>query len=117
SGRARGALPSAVSGNDPRTGRNRRRGRVCRRARVTRIVPATHGVKPVTRDPDTELELSDRLRHASSRDELLQLASRHAMGETEHDAEMRRVIWRALARRFGHGVWIGRGAIASHPET
>jgi acetyltransferase-like isoleucine patch superfamily enzyme len=39
------------------------------------------------------------------------------MGETEHDAQMRRAIWRALARRFGHGVRIGRGAIASHPET
>jgi acetyltransferase-like isoleucine patch superfamily enzyme len=84
---------------------------------VTRIVPAIHGVTPVTRDPDTELELSDRLARASSRDELLQLASRHAMGETEHDAQMRRAIWRALARRFGHGVRIGRGAIASHPET
>jgi acetyltransferase-like isoleucine patch superfamily enzyme len=84
---------------------------------VTRIVPAIHGVRPVTRDPDTELELSDRLGRASSRDELLQLASRHAMGETEEDAQMRRAIWRALARRFGHGVRIGRGAIASHPET
>jgi acetyltransferase-like isoleucine patch superfamily enzyme len=84
---------------------------------VTRIVPAIHGVTPVTRDPDTELELSDRLARASSRDELLQLASRHAMGETEHDAQMRRATWRALARRFGHGVRIGRGAIASHPET
>ena len=84
---------------------------------MTRIVPAIHGVTPVTRDPDTELELSDRLARASSRDELLQLASRHAMGETEHDAQMRRAIWRALARRFGHGVRIGRGAIASHPET
>jgi acetyltransferase-like isoleucine patch superfamily enzyme len=84
---------------------------------VTRIVPAIHGVKPVTRDPDTELELSDRLGRASSRDELLQLASRHAMGETDHDEQMRRAIWRALARRFGHGVRIGRGAMASHPET
>jgi acetyltransferase-like isoleucine patch superfamily enzyme len=84
---------------------------------VIRIVPAIHGVTPVTRDPDTELELSARLARAGSRDELLQLASRHAMGETEHDAQMRRAIWRALARRFGHGIRIGRGAIASHPET
>ena len=30
---------------------------------------------------------------------------------------MRRAVWRALARRFGHGVRIGRGAIAAHPET
>jgi len=30
---------------------------------------------------------------------------------------MRRAVWRALARRFGHGVRIGRGALARHPET
>ena len=30
---------------------------------------------------------------------------------------MRRAAWRALARRFGHGVRIGRGAMAKHPET
>jgi acetyltransferase-like isoleucine patch superfamily enzyme len=30
---------------------------------------------------------------------------------------MRRVTWRALARSFGHGVRIGRGAMAIHPET
>ena len=30
---------------------------------------------------------------------------------------MRRATWRALARRFGHGVRIGRGALAKHPET
>ena len=30
---------------------------------------------------------------------------------------MRRAVWRAMTRRFGHGVRIGRGAIAKHPET
>ena len=30
---------------------------------------------------------------------------------------MRRASWRALARLFGHGVRIGRGALARHPET
>ena len=76
-----------------------------------------HGLKSVERDPDAELALSDQLRRSNSRDELLQLASRHAMGETDLDAQMRRAVWRALTRRFGHGVRIGRGAIASHPET
>ena len=28
-----------------------------------------------------------------------------------------RAVWRALTRRFGHGIRIGRGAIATHPET
>src|SRR6266850_2250505 len=82
-----------------------------------RIVRAVHGIKPVERDPDAELALSDQLRRANSRDDLLQLASRHAMGESDLDAQMRRAVWRALTRRFGHGVRIGRGAICSHPET
>ena len=82
-----------------------------------RLVHAIHGLKPVERDSDAELALSDRLRRSNSRDELLQLASRHAMGGSDQDAQMRRAVWRALARRFGHGVRIGRGAIASNPET
>jgi acetyltransferase-like isoleucine patch superfamily enzyme len=82
-----------------------------------RLVRAIHGLKPVERDPDAELALSDQLRQANSRDELLELASRHAMGDSVLDARMRRAVWRALARTFGHGVRIGRGAIVSHPET
>jgi acetyltransferase-like isoleucine patch superfamily enzyme len=30
---------------------------------------------------------------------------------------MRRALWRALARQFGHGIRISRAAIATHPET
>jgi acetyltransferase-like isoleucine patch superfamily enzyme len=30
---------------------------------------------------------------------------------------MRRVAWRALTRRFGDGVTIGRGVLCRHPET
>ena len=83
----------------------------------TRLVRAIHGLRPVERDPDAELALSDQLRNSNSHDELLQIASRHAMGESDLDARMRRAVWRALARTFGHGVRIGRGAIVSHPET
>jgi len=82
-----------------------------------RLVHAVHGLKPVERDPDAELALSAELRKSNSHDELLQLASRHAMGDGDLDARMRRAVWRALARTFGHGVRIGRGAIASHLET
>lgn len=82
-----------------------------------RIVPAVHGVKPIERDPDAELALSEDLRRLNSTDELLELAARHALGEGEIAASMRRAVWRVLARRFGHGVRIGRGAIAAHLET
>ena len=82
-----------------------------------RTVPAVHGRQVVTPDPSDELELADELRRTRSREALLDLASAHAMGDNEQDARMRRAAWRALARKFGHGVRIGRGALARHPET
>ena len=82
-----------------------------------RVVPAVHGRRTVDRDPTDELELADRLRRDHTRAQLLDLASVHAMGDNDSDARMRRAVWRALAKRFGHGVRIGRGAMAKHPET
>jgi acetyltransferase-like isoleucine patch superfamily enzyme len=82
-----------------------------------RVVAAVHGRQEIAPDSPDELALADRLRSECSRDELLDLASKHAYGDNDHDARMRRATWRALARRFGHGVRIGRGALAKHPET
>jgi len=84
---------------------------------TSRVVSAVHGRQPVTPDPPEELLLSDQLKRDLTYADLLELASRHAGGDTDEDARMRRVAWRALARRFGHGVRIGRGAMAKHPET
>ena|SRR6266850_901982 len=82
-----------------------------------RVVPPVHGVALIEPDPQEEIALASDLRVRHSREELLALASHHAMGDSEGDARMRRAIWRALAKRFGHGVRIGRGALAKHPET
>ena len=82
-----------------------------------RVVAAVHGRQDIPPDPADEVALADRLRGECTRDQLLDLASKHAHGDNEHDARMRRATWRALARRFGHGVRIGRGALAKHPET
>ena len=79
-------------------------------------VPAVHAVRAPERDPDEELALAESLR-SKPRDEVLQLAAAHALGGDESSARMRRAAWRVLTRRFGHGVRIGRGALASHPET
>jgi len=84
---------------------------------VARMVPAVHGRQVTVPDSPDELELADRLRREHSRGELLDLAAAHALGDNEQDARMRRAVWRALAKRFGHGVRIGRGALAKHPET
>ena len=76
-----------------------------------------HGRRALEPDPSTEVELAARLRRDLTREALLDLASKHAHGDNQADAAMRRATWRALARSFGHGVRIGRGAIARHPET
>lgn len=82
-----------------------------------RVVPAVHGRRVIAPDPPDEIALADELRRTRARADLLDLASLHAMGDNEQDARMRRVAWRALAKAFGHGVRIGRGAMARHPET
>lgn len=92
-------------------------GETSRRDDAARVVPAVHGRQVITPDPPDEIALADELRRTRSHAELLSLASAHAMGDNELDSRMRRVVWRALARKFGHGVRIGRGAMARHPET
>ena len=83
----------------------------------SRIVPAVHGRQEVTSDPADDLALAKGLREDHSRADLLDLASKYAYGLNENDVRMRRAVWRALTRRFGHGIRIGRGALATHPET
>lgn len=82
-----------------------------------RVVPAVHGLRKITPDPDEEVRLAEELRSRHSREDLLALASRHCWGDSADDARMRRATWRALTARFGHGVTIGRGAMVKHPET
>jgi acetyltransferase-like isoleucine patch superfamily enzyme len=84
---------------------------------AVRVVPAVHGRRNVAPDPPDELQLAEDLRSNRSPAELCQLASLHSWGDSFEDARMRRATWRALARRFGNGVTIGRGAIAKHLET
>lgn len=82
-----------------------------------RFATAVHGRQAIAPDPPEELALADRLRSERSREQLQRLLAVHALGEDDEDARMRRACWRALARRFGHGVRIGRGALAKHLET
>src|SRR5262249_2657419 len=43
--------------------------------------------------------------------------ARCAAGDGDFDALMRRAIWRAASRRFGHGVRVGAGVGFKHVET
>ncbi|MGE0391946.1 MAG: DapH/DapD/GlmU-related protein [Vicinamibacterales bacterium] len=84
---------------------------------VGRIVPAVHGLRPIEPDPPEDLALCDRLRRERSLPDLLALAATHAWGDSEVDARMRRVAWRAMLKRCGHALRVGRGAMIRHPET
>lgn len=82
-----------------------------------RVVKAVHGRKDVDPDPDFEIGLAEHLGGKLGREGLLDLYGRFVAGEGPLDVLMRRAIWRALARRFGHGVAIGSGVGIKHPET
>jgi len=82
-----------------------------------RIVPAVHGKQQVQPDPPFEVDLSRHLSGSYPPNALLEQYSRFAIGDGELDSLMRRVIWRALARKFGNGVRIGSGVNFRHLET
>jgi acetyltransferase-like isoleucine patch superfamily enzyme len=84
---------------------------------ASRVVDAVHGVRRIEPDPADELALAAELRQRHTREELAALATRHAYLDTDDDRRLRRAVWRASARRFGHGVRVGRGVLALHLET
>ncbi|PMB04906.1 N-acetyltransferase [Fischerella thermalis CCMEE 5273] len=83
----------------------------------SRIVKAVHGSQELKLDPDYEVGLAEYLRHQYGNNGLIELYARFAIGDGDFDGLMRRVIWRAVASRFGHGVHIGSGVGFKHLET
>jgi|SRR5688572_194089 len=82
-----------------------------------RTVQAVHGRRAVRSDPEHEIGLSDVLKSQYSTVGLVELFGRFAMGDAPLDAMMRRCIWRAAARRCGHGLQVGSGVGFKHLET
>jgi acetyltransferase-like isoleucine patch superfamily enzyme len=85
--------------------------------RAARVAAAVHGLQEVMPDADFEIGLADHLRTQYSHEALMDLYSRFAVGAGMFDAMMRRAIWRAVAKRFGHGVQLGSGVGFKHLET
>jgi acetyltransferase-like isoleucine patch superfamily enzyme len=84
---------------------------------TVRTVKAVHGRKAIQPDPRFEVGFAEHLRAHMTREALVELHARFAMGDGAFDTLMRRVIWRAVAKRFGDGVTIGSGVGFMHPET
>jgi acetyltransferase-like isoleucine patch superfamily enzyme len=81
-----------------------------------RTVPAVHAQRVLQPDPSFEREFAAHLRNGGP-ETLAGLYGRFASGESEFDATMRRIVWRAMTRTFGDGIRIGRGVVCRHPET
>lgn len=82
--------------------------------RPSRIVTAVHGLEKVALDPAFEVGLAASLRSQYGYQGLLELYTRFALGEGHLDLMMRRAIWRAAARRVGHGLVVGSGVGFKH---
>ncbi len=83
----------------------------------SRVVKAVHGRRAVEPDPAFELGLAEHLRAASDAAARLELYTRFAAGLSDFDACMRRVLWRATAKRCGHGLRVEPGAGFKHLES
>ncbi len=83
----------------------------------TQIVKAVHGLREASPDPDFEIGFADHLRVQYSRDSLIDLYARFAVGAGNFDMLMRRIVFRALARRMGHGVVVEGNVGFKHVET
>ncbi len=84
---------------------------------ANRVVKSVHGLIEAKPDPDFELGLADHLRAQHSYEQLLELQARFATSDAAFDALMRRAIWRAACKSFGHGVRIGAGVGFKHLNT
>ena len=86
------------------------------RGKKRRTIAPIHGRRPVKPDPKFELDLSRYLRASYEPSALLEHYSRFEHGDGPLDELMRRAIWRAVAKKFGHGVRIGSGVGFKHLE-
>jgi acetyltransferase-like isoleucine patch superfamily enzyme len=84
---------------------------------VPRIVPAVFGRAEVKPDPAWEWEYADHLKRTHSPAELLALYSQYRSAEGIFETQLRRILFRAMCRRCGHGLQVGPDVVVKHPET
>ncbi len=83
----------------------------------TKVVNAVHALQKQKIDPDFEVQLAEYLSTQYDRPALIEFYSRFVVSDGDFDGLMRRAVWRAVARKFGHSVRIGNGVGFKHLET
>jgi acetyltransferase-like isoleucine patch superfamily enzyme len=87
------------------------------RAATARTVRAVHGRKRVANDPAPELKLAKSLRARYDYAALAEMYGAFAVGDGPDDLSARRVLFRAMAKKLGHGLTVGTGAAFKHLDT
>ncbi len=82
-----------------------------------RLVKAVHGLRSPAPDAEFELLMAAEMRARLTTAQLLEVYTRFSGGCGYIDSLLRRVSLRALARKFGDGISIGRNVSFVHPET
>jgi acetyltransferase-like isoleucine patch superfamily enzyme len=82
-----------------------------------RIATSIHGRRSVQSDPPFERGFADWLEAHYGSNRLLDLYARFATGDGQLDAQMRKMIWQAGARRCGAGLQVGSQVGFKHLET
>jgi len=82
-----------------------------------RTVKAVHAVREATPDPQYEIDLAADLRQRLGNEQLLDAFTQYADGSGYIDVLMRRICLRALVKKLGSGVTIGKNVSLLHPET
>jgi acetyltransferase-like isoleucine patch superfamily enzyme len=82
-----------------------------------RVVKAVHGVQKVEPDPPDELARAEELRKTVEPAELLERFAVAGYLEGVEGQRRRRIILRALCKKFGNGVKVGMGVLVMHPQT
>ena len=81
-----------------------------------RVVRAVHGLQEVSVDPQDEIDETNELRKLG-RDDLLDRYAASLWIDGDKGQRARRIILRAVCKRFGNGVKIGMGVLILHPYT
>jgi len=82
-----------------------------------RVVKAVHGLRKATADPVFQAGFARFLAEEFEREDLVELFHRFATGDDKFAQLMRRVVFRAVARRCGDGLLVGSQVGFKHLET
>ena len=82
-----------------------------------RQVPAVFGAATTKTDPEWEWQYAAHLKAAHSAPELLAIFARYRSDEAAFETQLRRIVFRAMCRRAGHGLRIEAEVVVKHPET